>query len=270
MAFDFTDIIYEKHHRVRGAAWITINRPDVMNAFTNHTAEEMDQAFADAESDPAVGVVVLTGVGNRAFTSGGDVKQLLNIANAGGKGVELDPGVYIERTLKPVIARVNGLAIGGGNALAYTCDFSIACEEHARFGQVGPRVGSPAAGWEPASLAYVVGMKRAKEMWMMCRQHDAHHALEMGLVNRVVPCDRLDAEVDQWCIELLEKSTTCLRILKASFNTVWGPVKQPGRKWVQEINPEFYSSGESAEGQTAFFERRPPDFARFRTATQAE
>ena len=112
MAFEFTDIIYEKHHRVRGAAWITINRPDVMNAFTNHTAGEMDQAFADAESDPTVGVIVLTGVGTRAFTSGGDVKQLLDIANAGGKGVELDPGVYIDRTLKPVIARVNGLAIG--------------------------------------------------------------------------------------------------------------------------------------------------------------
>lgn len=265
MGFEFNDIIYGKHHRVQGAAWITINRPDVLNAFTNATALEMDQAFADAEQDPAVGVIVLTGVGDRAFSSGGDVNNLLEIAKAGGKGEELDPDVYIERTLKPVIARVNGYAIGGGNALAYTCDFSIACEEHARFGQVGPRVGSPAAGQEVASSVYVVGMKKAKEMWMMCHQYNAEQALAMGLLNKVVPCDRLDEEVDQWCRELLAKSTSCLRMLKATFNTVWDPIKQPGRKWVQEINPRFYESGESAEGQNAFFERREPDFAQFRT-----
>ncbi|MFQ5880066.1 MAG: enoyl-CoA hydratase-related protein, partial [Dehalococcoidia bacterium] len=162
----------------------------------------------------------------------------------------------------PVIARVNGYAIGGGNHLAYFADFTIACQDHARFAQVGPRVGSPAAGYFVAYLTHVVGAKKAKEMWMMCRQYGAQEALDMGLVNTVVPHDELDEEVDRWCRELMEKSPSCLKILKASFRTLYEPLRQATRRnRVQEISPDFYKSGEADEGKRAFLERRQPDFS---------
>ena len=261
---DFQDILYEKHHRVRGAAWITINRPDVMNAFTGQTLTEMRDAVRDACDDPGVGVIVLTGAGDRAFCAGGDVRWLQEVQREGTTGAApVDPHAGIEDCLKPVIARVNGYAIGGGNHLAYFSDFTIA-SERATFAQVGPRVGSPAAGHMVAYLTHVVGAKKAKEIWMLCRRYSAQEALEMGLVNAVVPHERLDDEVDNWCRELMQKSPGCLKILKASFRTVYQPLREQSRReWVKEIAPDFYQSGEADEGKNAFLERREPDFSRF-------
>ena len=262
MAPEFSEIIYEKHHRVRGAAWITINRPQVMNAFTGHTLGEMRQAVDDACADPEVGVIVITGSGDRAFCAGGDVRWLMEVQREGASMGTGDPHAGIEDCLKPVIARVNGYCIGGGNHLAYFCDFTIACQEHARFAQVGPRVGSPAAGYFVAYLTHVVGAKKAKEIWMMCRQYGAQEALGMGLINAAVPHDKLDEEVDKWCTELIQKSPTCLKILKASFRTLYEPLRQASRRnWVAEISPEFFRSGEADEGKKAFLERREPDFS---------
>jgi 2-ketocyclohexanecarboxyl-CoA hydrolase len=162
-----------------------------------------------------------------------------------------------------VIARVNGYAIGGGNHLAYFCDFTIA-SENATFAQVGPRVGSPAAGYFVAYLTHVVGAKKAKEIWMLCRRYSAAEALAMGLVNAVVPLDKLDEEVDRWCEELLAKSPSCLKVLKASFRTLYQPLREgPERDWVGELAPDFFASGEADEGKSAFLERREPDFSRF-------
>jgi dihydroxynaphthoic acid synthetase len=259
---DFQDIIFQKHQRVRGAAWITINRPEVMNAFTGDTLREIAAAVSDASADPEVGVVVLTGAGDRAFCAGGDVRWLQEVQREGAGASPGDPHAGIEDCLKPVIARVNGYAIGGGNHLAYFCDFTIA-SENATFAQVGPRVGSPAAGYFVAYLTHVVGAKKAKEIWMLCRRYSAAEALEMGLVNAVVPLDRLDDEVDRWCTELLQKSPSCLKILKASFRTVYERLREDTRDWVGELAPDFYASGEADEGKNAFLERREPDFARF-------
>jgi len=255
------DILYAKHGRVRGAAWITINRPDVMNSFTGQTLEEMRAAVADAGADPEVGVLVITGAGDRAFCAGGDVRWLQEVQQEGAQ-VRMDPHAGIEDFLKPVIARVNGYAIGGGNHLAYFCDFTIA-SERAVFSQVGPRVGSPAAGHWVSNLVHVVGAKKAKEIWMLCRRYTADEAVAMGLVNAVVPHEQLDEEVDRWCAELLQKSPSCLRILKASFREVFQPLRQPKRDWVGELAPDFYRSGEADEGKKAFLERREPDFSRF-------
>jgi 2-ketocyclohexanecarboxyl-CoA hydrolase len=174
----------------------------------------------------------------------------------------MDPHAGIEDFLKPVIARVNGYSVGGGNHLAYFCDFTIASEK-ATFAQVGPRVGSPASGHWVSYLTHVVGAKKAKEIWMLCRRYSAQEALEMGLVNTVVPHEELDAEVDRWCEELMQKSPACLKILKASFREVFQALRQPRRDWVGEIAPDFYASGEPDEGKTAFLERREPDFSRF-------
>lgn len=257
----FSDILYEKHGRVRGAAWITINRPDAMNSFTGETLDEMRAAMDDANADPEVGVVVITGAGDKAFCAGGDVRWLQEVQRE-GEQVPMDPHAGIEDFLKPVIARVNGYAIGGGNHLAYFCDFTIA-SERAVFSQVGPRVGSPASGHWVSYLVHVVGAKKAKEIWMLCRRYTAQEAVEIGLVNAVVPHETLDDEVDRWCTELLQKSPSCLRILKASFREVFQPLRQPGRDWVGEIAPDFYKSGEADEGKAAFLERREPDFSRF-------
>jgi dihydroxynaphthoic acid synthetase len=257
----FTDIRYEKHNRVRGAAWLTINRPDLMNSFTGHTLDEMKTAVDDAATDQEVGVLVITGAGDRAFCAGGDVRWLQEV-QSGGKQVPMDPHAGIEDFLKPVIARVNGYSIGGGNHLAYFCDFTIA-SERATFAQVGPRVGSPAAGHWVSYLTHVVGAKKAKEIWMLTRRYSAAEALEMGLVNTVVPHDQLDEEVDRWCAELMQKSPACLKILKASFREVFQPLRQPGRDWVSEIASGFFESGEADEGKNAFLERREPDFSRF-------
>ena len=262
---EFEDILYEKHHRVRGAAWITINRPEVMNSFTGTTLKEMRTAVEDAAGDPEVGVVVLTGAGDRAFCAGGDVRWLQEVQQAGSDTpTPEDPHAGIEDCLKPVIARVNGFAVGGGNHLAYFSDFTIACDEHARFAQVGPQVGSPASGYMVAYLTHVVGAKKAKEIWMLCRRFEAQEALEMGLINAAVPHDKLDDEVDRWCTELLQKSPTCLKILKASFRTVYQPLRDASRRnWVKEISPEFYTSGEADEGKNAFLEGRKSNFSRF-------
>ncbi len=258
---DFSDILYEKHHRVRGAAWLTINRPDAMNSFTGETLDEMRAAIDDANADPEVGVVVITGAGDKAFCAGGDVRWLQEVQQEGAQ-VPMDPHAGIEDFLKPVIARVNGYSIGGGNHLAYFCDFTIA-SERAVFSQVGPRVGSPASGHWVSYLVHVVGAKKAKEIWMLCRRYSAQEALEMGLVNTVVPHEELDDEVDRWCTELLQKSPACLKILKASFREVFQPLRQPNRDWVGQIAPDFYKTGEADEGKNAFLERREPDFSRF-------
>lgn len=258
----FQDILYEKHHRVRGAAWITINRPDVMNSFTGQTLAEMRQAVDDACADHEVGVIVITGAGDRAFCAGGDIRWLQEVQKEGAPAAPMDPHAGIEDCLKPVIARVNGYAIGGGHHLAYFADFTIA-SENASFGQVGPRVGSPAAGYYVAYLTHVVGAKKAKEIWMLTRRYSAQQALEMGLVNVVVPLEKLDEEVDAWCKELLSKSPSCLKILKASFREVYEPLRRIDRDWVAEIAPDFYRSGEADEGKIAFQERREPDFSRF-------
>ena len=260
---DFQDVLYQKHQRLRGAAWITINRPEVMNAFTGQTLSEIRQAVEDACADPEVGVIVVTGAGDRAFCAGGDVRWLRETQREDAAADDLmHRHMGIEDCLKPVIARVNGYCIGGGNHMAYFCDFTIACQEHARFGQVGPRVGSPAAGYYVAYLTHVVGAKKAKEIWMLCRQYNAEEALDMGLINAAVPHDRLDEEVDTWCSELMKRSPSCLKILKASFRTVYEPLREASRRdWVGEIAPDFYRSGEADEGKKAFLERREPDFS---------
>ena len=260
---EYREIIYQKHHRVRGAAWITINRPEVMNAFTGHTLTEMRQAVEDACADAEVGVIVITGAGGRAFCAGGDVRWLQEVQREGSAGpAPIDPHSGIEDCLKPVIARVNGYAIGGGNHLAYFADLTIA-SERAVFAQVGPRVGSPASGYFVAYLTHVVGAKKAKEIWMLCRRYAAAEALEMGLVNTVVPHDRLDEEVDAWCRELMQKSPSCLKILKASFRELYRPLREDRRDWVREIAPGLYRSGEADEGKNAFLERREPNFSSY-------
>ena len=257
---NFTDIIYEKKS---GVARITINRSHVLNAFTNHTLEEMLEAFHDAGKDGSIGVIVLTGAGDRAFSAGGDVKW----ERAGGEEANWDrfPDVHnaIRCTLKPVIARINGYAIGGGHHLAYFCDLSIA-SERAIFGQNGPRVGSPADGFYVNYLIHLVGAKKAREIWYLCRRYPAREALAMGLVNAVVPHEQLDEEVDKWCREILEMSPTCIRILKASFERAFDHLRDLPFSIQRQLAPNFMGSEEQLEGQTAFLEKRKPDFSRFR------
>lgn len=265
----FTDILYEKHKRVQGAAWITINRPEVRNAYRRITLDEIQTAIDDADADPEIGVIVITGQGTKAFCAGGDVNEHAGDAaeqKARFSGPRPRPHAGVEDTLKPVIARVCGFAIGAGNHLAYHCDLILACEEHARFGQNGPRVGSPANGYLVQNLAQVVGMLKAKEMWMMCRQYTARQAVDMGLANTAVPHELLDAEVDQWCRELLEKSPTCLGMLKFTFReTFLESREKTSLDNVNMINPNFYeANGEAAEGKRAFLEKRRPDYAKYR------
>jgi len=257
---DYTDILYETRNHV---ARITINRPKQYNAFTGDTIKELTLAFEEANVDDEVGVVVLTGMGNKAFCAGGDV----NWEKEGGLERQvLEPYMLhltVSRCSKPVIARVNGYAVGGGNHLAYFCDFTIAAE-HAIFGQNGPRVGSPAGGPIVSYLARVIGHKRAREMWMLCRRYTAAQALDWGLANAVVPLAGLDPEVDRWCEELLALSPTCLRILKASFVAEFEQIlgqDDSVRRLV--VTPEFWKD-EQQEGARAFLEKRKPDFSRFR------
>ncbi len=260
MAREFKDILYETKDQV---ARITINRPQQYNAFTGDTLKELTLALENAATDGEVGVVVLTGAGDKAFCAGGDV----NWEKEGGlERMVLEPYMLhlaVSRCPKPVIARINGYAIGGGNHLAYFCDFSLAAE-HAIFGQNGPRVGSPAGGPIVSYLARVVGHKRAREMWMLCRRYTAQQALEWGLVNAVVPYPKLDEEVNRWCEELLALSPTCLRILKASFVDEFESILGQGdavRRLV--VTQEFWRE-EQQEGARAFLEKRKPDFSRFR------
>jgi 2-ketocyclohexanecarboxyl-CoA hydrolase len=254
----YTDILYD----VAGnAATISINRPKTLNAFTAHTISEMSDALRRAEGDREVGVVVLTGVGSKAFSSGGDAAWE---AAGGVDGFDWTLGRQVAELRKPVIARVNGYAIAGGNHLAYFCDFTIAAE-HSIFGQNGARIASPAGGHCVAHLASIVGHKRAREMWMLCRRYTARQAYEWGLVNAVVPEAELDAEVRRWCDELLALSPTVLRTLKASFRThMESYIEHNVSDILESVNPGFFASGEQKEGVDAFIEKRKPDFSPWR------
>lgn len=263
--FEFDDIIYEKKYLDRGggAARITINRPDRLNAFTSHTVEEMATALDDASHDRAIGVAVLTGAGDRAFSSGGDVGW-----EAGG-GLRrqfyhtLPPNHFLRICRKPIIAAVKGYAIGGGHHLAYCCDFTIAAD-NAIFGQNGPRVASPADGYPVAYLTRVVGAKKAREIWMLCRRYNAQQALEMGLVNTVVPLSKVDEEVDKWCDEILAFNPTCIEVLKATFDSDIDYIVGSFGRLSSLMAPDFFEGPDPKEAAEAFFNRRPPDFWQFR------
>src|SRR6202163_3609537 len=253
----FEDILYE----VRGrAAWITINRPMVYNAFRGRTVEELIQAFQRAASDKNVASVVLTGAGDKAFCTGGD--QSAHSGNYDGRGVVGLPIEELQAIIrdipKPVIARVNGFAIGGGNVLATLCDLTIASES-AVFGQVGPKVGSVDPGFGTAYLARVVGEKKAREIWYLCRRYTAKEALAMGLVNTVVPDDQLDAEVAKWCAEILERSPSAIAIAKRSFNADTESIRALSWMGMQTLS-FYYDTEESREGVRAFLEKRKPEF----------
>jgi naphthoate synthase/2-ketocyclohexanecarboxyl-CoA hydrolase len=263
--FEFADILYERKYRDRGGgvARITINRPEKLNAFTDRTIEEMATALDDASHDNSIGVVVLTGAGDRAFSSGGDVSW----ESAGGLRRQFyrsfPPNHYLRMCRKPIIAAVKGYAIGGGNHLAYCCDFTIAAE-NAIFGQNGPRVASPADGYPVAYLTRVVGAKRAREMWMLCRRYNAQQALEMGLVNVVVPLDKLEEEVDRWCDELLDLNPTCIEILKATFDSDIDYMAGSFGRLSSLMAPDFFDGPDPREAAEAFFAKRKPDFWQFR------
>ncbi|MEN8129350.1 MAG: 1,4-dihydroxy-2-naphthoyl-CoA synthase [Pseudomonadota bacterium] len=261
--FDFQDILYQQ---ADGIAKITINRPEVRNAFRPETINELIQAFTHAHIDQDIGVIILTGAGELAFCSGGD--QRVRGTHGGYKdaqGVQhlnvLDLQMQIRRLPKPVVAMVAGYAIGGGHVLHLVCDLSIAAD-NARFGQTGPRVGSFDAGLGTGLLARAVGIKKAKEIWFLCRQYSAQDALQMGLVNTVVPLDRLEEETVGWCKEMLKLSPTALRSLKAAFNA-----DTDGLAGIQELAGNatalFYMSAEAQEGRDAWLEKRPADFSKF-------
>jgi naphthoate synthase len=259
----FTDILYEK---ADGIAKITINRQDVRNAFRPLTVREMIQAFEDVREDPEVGVAILTGAGTEAFCSGGDQRVRGNAGYVGEDKVPrlnvLDLQKQIRSLPKPVIAMVAGFAIGGGHVLHVVCDLTIAAE-NARFGQTGPKVGSFDGGFGAAYLARIVGQKKAREIWYLCRQYDADQALRMGLVNAVVPVERLEEETVSWCREILQMSPLALRCLKASFNA-----ELDGETGIQELAGNatllYYMTEEAQEGRNAYLERRKPDFSKFR------
>jgi dihydroxynaphthoic acid synthetase len=261
---NYSEILYDVD---RNVATITINRPDKYNAVRTETLEELADAFRRAGADREVGVIVLTGAGDKAFCSGGDVGWEAEGSLEEREAELLMRAVYAEMraSLKPIIARINGYSIGGGNHMAYVCDFSIAAE-HAIFGQVGPRVGSPAQGWLVSYLVRVVGAKRAREMWMLCRRYTAQQMLQWGLVNEVVPLDDLDATVRQWCDELLSLSPTVLKVVKRSFDEEYADLRsrQEAADYLQDVNPDFFASGEQLEGARAFLDKRPPDYSRFR------
>ncbi|HVL28809.1 MAG TPA: 1,4-dihydroxy-2-naphthoyl-CoA synthase [Acidimicrobiales bacterium] len=263
---DYEDIRYELGGGAAdGIAKITINRPEVRNAFRPKTVREMVEAFDRARDDPAVGVVVLTGEGPLAFCSGGDQKVRGDDGYVDEKGIGrlnvLDLQVQIRRLPKPVIAMVAGYAIGGGHVLHLVCDLTIAAD-NALFGQTGPRVGSFDGGYGAGLLARTVGLKKAKEIWFLCRQYDAQQALEMGLVNAVVPLDRLEEETVEWCRTILRHSPLALRLLKAGFNA-----DTDGLAGVQQLAGDatllYYLSEEAQEGRDAYVGKRPPDFSRF-------
>jgi 2-ketocyclohexanecarboxyl-CoA hydrolase len=263
----FTDITYEV---ADGVAWIEINRPEKLNAFRQLTLNELMDAVRRASGDRAVGVVVLSGVGERAFSAGGDVEvEDTSAYTSGDESLdELNKRLY-ETFLdcpKPVIAMVHGYAIGGGNHLAYFCDLTIASSTSI-FGQNGPRVASPAEGWLVGQAVAVLGAKRAKEMWLLCRRYTAAQALDWGLVNAVVEPDELKAEVQRWADELLALSPTVLHLVKRSMDEAMSAMtREPfgARKLVQELHPDFFESGEQAEGAAAFMEKRRPDFSQWR------
>jgi len=263
----YTDIRYETGTGdATGIAKITINRPEVRNAFRPETLVELSEALEKAREDTSVGVIVLTGEGTEAFCSGGDqrVRGDSGYVASGatvGRFHVTDLHIQIRRLPKPVVAMVAGYAIGGGHVLHVVCDLTIAAD-NARFGQTGPRVGSFDGGFGAALLASQVGQKKAKEIWFLCRQYDAHQALEMGLVNTVVPVAELEEETVRWCAEMLKLSPFALRLLKASFNAA-----EDGMSGIQQLahdaNLLFYMSEEAQEGRDAYRDKRVPDFSKF-------
>ncbi len=265
-AGEWQDIKYETAATENGSiAKITINRPEVRNAFRPTTVREMAAAFELARDDPQVGVIILTGEGPLAFCSGGDQKVRGDDGYVDEKGIGrlniLDVQVQIRRLPKPVIAMVAGYAIGGGHVLHLVCDLTVAAD-NARFGQTGPRVGSFDGGYGAGLLARTVGQKKAKEIWFLCEQYDATQALEMGLVNKVVPLDRLEDETVEWCHKILTHSPLSLRLLKAGFNA-----DTDGLAGVQQLAGDatllYYLSEEAQEGRDAYVQKRQPDFRRF-------
>ena len=266
-AGDYEDILYDK---ADGIARITINRPERRNAFRPPTLAELRDAFTKARDDLDVGSIILTGAGDQAFCSGGDQKIRGNDGYIGSDEVasqgvgRLDVGdlhVQIRRTPKPVVAAVAGYAVGGGHILHLVCDLTIAAE-NAQFGQTGPRVGSFDGGFGSSLLARQIGQKRAKEIWFLLRLYDAHEALDMGLVNAVVPTKDLERETVAWCREMSHLSPLALRLLKSSFNA-----DEDGITGVQQLSHDatllFYMSEEGQEGRNAFQEGRAPDFSKF-------
>ncbi|HVB51596.1 MAG TPA: 1,4-dihydroxy-2-naphthoyl-CoA synthase [Acidimicrobiales bacterium] len=264
---EFRDVIYEV---AEGIARITINRPEVRNAFRPQTLFELSSAFERARDDITVGVVILTGAGHDAFCSGGDQRIRGDDGYLGDDDVAqhgvgrlnvLDLQIQIRRLPKPVIAQIAGYAIGGGHILHLVCDLSLAAD-NARFGQTGPRVGSFDGGYGSSLLARTIGLKRAKEVWFLCRQYDAAQALAWGLVNTVVALDDLERETVAWCRQILTLSPIALRMLKAGFNAA-----EDGLAGVQQLAGDatmlFYMSEEGQEGRNAYLERRKPDFSKF-------
>lgn len=259
----YQDILY---HTMGSVAKITINRPEVRNAFRPQTVFEMIDAFAAARDDQEIGVIILTGAGSEAFCSGGDQKVRGHGGYVGDDQIPrlnvLDLQHLIRIIPKPVIAMVAGYAIGGGHVLHVICDLTIAAD-NAVFGQTGPKVGSFDAGYGSGYLSRIVGQKKAREIWYLCRQYSASEALAMGLVNTVVPLDQLEAETLKWCDEILEKSPTALRFLKAAFNA-----ETDGLAGLQQLGGDatllYYTTDEAKEGRDAFKEKRKPNFKRFR------
>jgi len=259
----FEDIKFEKTED--GVAKITINRPQVRNAFRPKTVIEMKEAFEMSREDPSIGVIVLTGEGNEAFCSGGDQKVRGHAGYVGSDGVPrlniLDVQKQIRQMPKPVVAMVAGYAIGGGHVLHVVCDLTIAAD-NARFGQTGPKVGSFDGGLGSSYLSRVVGQKKAREIWFLCRQYDAKQAMDMGLVNHVVPLAQLEEETLKWCREMLELSPMALRCLKASLNAdcdgQMGLLDMAGNATLL-----YYMSEEGKEGKNAFVEKRKPDFKKY-------
>jgi naphthoate synthase len=261
-AGSFDDIRYEVFD---GIAKITICRPEVRNAFRPQTVESMRSALREARLDASIGVVILTGEGDKAFCSGGDMRIRREAGYEGADGTQSLNVLELQREIrtcpKPVIAMVAGYAIGGGHVLHMVCDLTIAAE-NAIFGQTGPKVGSFDGGFGASYMARIVGQKKAREIWFLCRQYDAKAALEMGLVNAVVPLERLESETVQWCREILSKSPLAIRCLKSALNA-----DCDGQAGLQELAGNatllYYMSEEAQEGKKAFLEKRAPDFARF-------
>lgn len=259
---EHSDIIYEK---AEGIARITINRPEVRNAFRPETTSQLYNALLDAREDPAVGVIILTGAGDKAFCSGGDQKVRGHGGYVGSDGVPRLNILEVQRLIrvmpKPVIAAVAGFAIGGGHVLHVVCDLTIAAE-NALFGQTGPKVGSFDAGFGSAYLARIVGQKKAREIWYLCRQYNAQEALDMGLVNKVVPIEQLEEESITWAKEILEKSPIAIRFIKAAMNA-----DCDGQMGLQVLAGDatmlYYMTDEGKEGKNAFVEKRKPDFSKF-------
>lgn len=260
---ELPDTLYEKNVKL-GVGRITVNRPEVLNAWRHETVQAVVRAILDCHLDRTIGVVVLTGAGERSFCAGGDIKQ-------GREESPVKLQIYqeihqaIRTCLKPIIARVNGSCIGMGHHVTYHCDLTIAAE-HAMFGQNGANVGSPIGGFPVNYLARIIGQKRAREMWYMCKRYSAAQMLDWGLVNAVVPYAELDAEVDRWCDTLLDKSPNSLRLAKAGFEREIDLIRDSNI--VGEICPDFYlaggSSAELQEGLDAFLEKRKPNWSKFR------